>query len=176
MFCVFCGGPAQGTVTLKCETCGRTHYLNSKISGSALVVHHDRYLVVRRASEPEKGKWDLPGGFCEYGEDPRETARRETFEESGLAVEIVRLLGVWMDEYREPDGSHWPTMNLQYEARLVDADRAPTADRLIDEYEVTALRWAPLELPPISMAFPKQQLGALAAFYETRENRRSGEP
>jgi 8-oxo-dGTP diphosphatase len=153
---------------LKCEACGRTHFLNSKISGSALVVHNDDYLVIKRAVEPDAGKWDLPGGFCEYGEDPMETARRETFEESGLEVEIVRLLGVWMDEYSEPDGSRWPTINLQYEARLVDSAKAHVAFHLIDANEVTATRWVPLKLPPIAMAFPKQQLGALAAFHESR--------
>jgi 8-oxo-dGTP diphosphatase len=101
MFCIQCGSPVDGTVVLACAACGRTHYLHAKPSGSALIVDGDRYLVVKRAREPERGRWDLPGGFCEYGEDPADTAVREAFEETGLRVAVAELLGVWMDRYRE---------------------------------------------------------------------------
>lgn len=114
MFCIWCGSPTDGDVALRCTSCGRTHYLNSKISASALTVAGDNYLTVKRAAPPELGKWDLPGGFCEYGEDPADTAARETIEESGIKVAVSRLLGVFMDEYIEPDGRPWPTINLIY--------------------------------------------------------------
>lgn len=76
MFCIWCGSPAEGAVTLRCTSaeCGRTHYLNSKVSASALVVDGDRYLTVRRAVEPEKDKWDLPG-VHELRREPRRHRR-----------------------------------------------------------------------------------------------------
>lgn len=38
--------------------------------------------------------WCLPGGWVEAGERPRDTVVREAFEETGLVVEVVRLVGV----------------------------------------------------------------------------------
>ncbi len=89
--------------------------------------------MVLRAREPERGKWDLPGGFREYGESPDETAPRETEEESGYAIEIVQLLGAWPDEYVELDGSLWPTINLIYQARIAEGSTSTG--------NVTAARW-----------------------------------
>ena len=168
MFCIFCGGAAEGTVTLRCGGCGRTHYLNSKISSSALVVRGGDYLVARRAVEPELGKWDLPGGFCEYGEDPAVTAARETLEETGAEVTIDRLLGVWMEEYVEPDGRPWPTLALVYAARLDDPSAGPAIASPAANDEISELRWVPLASPLADMAFAKQQRGAIAIYVRER--------
>lgn len=163
MFCIWCGSPTDGDVALRCTSCGRTHYLNSKISASALTVAGDTYLTVKRAAPPEVGKWDLPGGFCEYGEDPADTAARETIEESGIKVAVSRLLGVFMDEYIEPNGRPWPTINLIYLATPDNLDGDLTS---VDAQEIAALAWHPLAHPPDNVAFPTQQLGAIAAYLE----------
>ena len=47
-----------------------------------------RLLLVRRANEPGRGLWSLPGGRIEAGETPEEAAAREVFEETGLRVAI----------------------------------------------------------------------------------------
>jgi ADP-ribose pyrophosphatase YjhB (NUDIX family) len=44
-------------------------------------------LVIRRAIEPCLGQLALPGGFVDYDEDWREAARRELWEETGIALE-----------------------------------------------------------------------------------------
>jgi len=49
--------------------------------------------LVKRKFEPYVGDWCLPGGFMEAREEPEESAQREVFEETGLNVEIDRLLG-----------------------------------------------------------------------------------
>ena len=95
-------------------------------------------LLARRAREPDQGKWDLPGGFLEAGEHPLDGLRRELREETGLDVEPLDFVGVWMDVYGE-DGA--PTLNLYWRCR---ADGEPHAADDIDE-----VRWfAPDALPP----------------------------
>lgn len=52
-----------------------------------------RLLLVRRANPPAAGTWSLPGGRVEPGETYPEACRREVQEETGLDVEVGRLVG-----------------------------------------------------------------------------------
>ena len=63
------------------------------LNGSVAVVTDDagRVLLQHRSD----GRWGLPGGLMELGESCEDTARRETREETGLALGGLRLLGVW---------------------------------------------------------------------------------
>lgn len=63
-----------------------------------------RVLLIRRGSEPFEGHWALPGGFVEVGETVEYAAVREAEEETGLNVEILRLVGVYSDPNRDPRG------------------------------------------------------------------------
>lgn len=51
------------------------------------------------AHRNDRDVWNLPGGGLEKGEDPWDTVVREVKEETGLDVEVVKLLGV----YTKPD-------------------------------------------------------------------------
>jgi 8-oxo-dGTP diphosphatase len=97
-----------------------------------------RILLVRRASEPLKGKWSIPGGALEMGETLIAAVQRETLEETGLRVEPLELAGV-IDRII-PDS----TGRIQYHYVLVDylcklisdpADLRPASD-------VDDARWA----------------------------------
>ncbi len=59
------------------------------------VVHdaHGRLLLVRRGTEPARGTWSVPGGRVEAGETDAAATVREVREETGLDVEVGRLLG-----------------------------------------------------------------------------------
>jgi 8-oxo-dGTP diphosphatase len=61
-------------------------------------------VLIRRDSDPFEGQWALPGGFVEVGETVYEAAVREAAEETGLAVEISRLVGVYSEADRDPRG------------------------------------------------------------------------
>ena len=60
------------------------------------------FVMIKRSNEPFKGYWALPGGFVEIGETVEEAARREAREETGLEIEIQKLVGVYSDPSRDP--------------------------------------------------------------------------
>ena len=124
-----------------CPSCGLVEYASSEPTACALVVDGDRLLLVRRAGEPFRGYWDLPGGFLEEGEHPLEALRRELLEETGLEVEPVTMVGIWMDRYG--GGAEAPaTLNLYWTARVLGGELQPADD-------VSDARWFPVdELPP----------------------------
>jgi len=73
-----------------------------KLTVDAVILARDGVILVRRKREPFAGFYALPGGFVEYGEKAEDACVREAFEETGLKVKIVRLLGVYSDPKRDP--------------------------------------------------------------------------
>ncbi|HEX8926712.1 MAG TPA: NUDIX domain-containing protein, partial [Terriglobales bacterium] len=69
-----------------------------------VVVHNGRALLVRRASEPLKGEWSIPGGLVELGEKLIDAVRREVLEETGLIVEPGEVLELFDSIWRDPEG------------------------------------------------------------------------
>jgi ADP-ribose pyrophosphatase YjhB (NUDIX family) len=68
----------------------------------AVVIHEGSVLLVRRA---DNGKWTLPAGILEPGEEPAVAAVREVFEETAVRCAITRLVGVaTTDEAVYPNG------------------------------------------------------------------------
>ena len=64
--------------------------------------HPGRIVLIERRHEPLG--WALPGGFVDVGETIEQAAVREAFEETGLAVTLTALLGVYSDPARDPRG------------------------------------------------------------------------
>ncbi len=136
---------AEGHKRLGCVACGFTLYRNPIPSGNALVVAEGKILLVQRGVEPHKGCWDIPGGFLESREHPEEGARREVREETGLEVEILELLGIFIAGY--PYGSlEDSTMNLYYMARPVGGLLRPGSD-------ASAVGWFKPDAIPDEIAF-----------------------
>ncbi len=98
-FCQVCGQPMTDQIKFGkphrvCPDCGFIHFDDPKVAVVAFVEQDQRVLLVRRAMNPERDRWALPGGFVDYGEDPREATRREVLEETGLDVHVTRLIDV----------------------------------------------------------------------------------
>jgi 8-oxo-dGTP diphosphatase len=68
---------------------------NFRIAVKAFIVDKGKLLIMRRRDDEVHyaGKWDIPGGRLELGEDPVEGLRRETKEETNLDIEILLPIG-----------------------------------------------------------------------------------
>jgi 8-oxo-dGTP diphosphatase len=80
----------------------------------AVVLVGGKVVLVRRAHEPLKGEWNLPGGAVELGETLREACAREVREETGLAVDVGPAIEVFDRIMLDADGG------VQYHFVLVD--------------------------------------------------------
>ncbi|MEM6415675.1 MAG: NUDIX hydrolase [Pseudomonadota bacterium] len=65
------------------------------IGVGAVVFRGNDVLLVKRGKPPFEGQWSIPGGRLEFGETLQSAAKREVFEETGVDVEIVDMLGVF---------------------------------------------------------------------------------
>ena len=70
-------------------------YSNPKVAVGVVVELEGRILLVRRNHDPQYGFWSFPSGFVDAGEVVEEAATREVLEETGVAVRVGALLGVF---------------------------------------------------------------------------------
>jgi 8-oxo-dGTP diphosphatase len=88
----------------------RREYPGAPIAGVGAVIVRSgpdgelQVLLVRRAHEPLKGEWSLPGGAVELGETLQEAIGREVREETGLVIETVDVVEAFDRIARDPDG------------------------------------------------------------------------
>ena len=82
-------------------------------------------LLIRRASDPYEGYWALPGGFVEVGETLEDAAVREAEEETGVKVEVARLVGVYSNPDRDPRGHN---VSCAYLARVLEGEPSAATD------------------------------------------------
>jgi 8-oxo-dGTP diphosphatase len=102
----------------------------------AVVVENDRVLLVRRANEPLKGEWSLPGGAVEVGETLRDAVTREVLEETGLEVDVGPVVEV-LDRIRpDPDG------RVRYHYVLIDYLCRPVGGTLACASDADEVAWA----------------------------------
>jgi len=78
-----------------CPECESVHYAQLKVGAGARIERNAGLLLLKRTREPFKGCWNLPAGYAECDESPRETVVREVHEETGLHVTVEGLVNVY---------------------------------------------------------------------------------
>lgn len=88
---------------------------------SAIVLDGERRKILLH-KRTDNGLWSIPGGALDPGESVTESCVREVREETGLEVEVVRLVGVYSDPHRllvYPDGNRFHLVSIAFEARVL---------------------------------------------------------
>lgn len=155
-FCPRCGSKLkkakqENRQRLVCSSCGFIFYGNAKPTVTAIITDkNNQVLLVKRGVEPKKNFWDLPGGFLEEDEHPKDGLKRELEEELGVKVKIGKMLDIFIDNYQDQADVCF-TLNIYYLVKIVQGDPQPMSD-------IIALRWFEKEAIPFKkLAFNNSQ-------------------
>ena len=98
----------------------------------AIIEQDNTFLFVQETKERHRGKFSLPGGGIEHGETPEEAVVREVQEETGLIVEVDRLLGVFYRYKVEPHDR--PNVAFLYHCQVTGGQVGPSDEHPIVEW------------------------------------------
>jgi len=119
----------------------------------AVILDARRILLVRRGKEPARGLWTFPGGAVELGEPIELAARREVLEETGLEIEVERVLVVIDRIERDAEGL------VRYHYVLVDYLARPVGGSLQAGDDADGVLWADLaDLDRLEMTEPAREI------------------
>lgn len=128
----------------ECPACGFHFYQNPKATVAMLVLNqHNELLMVKRARDPEKDKWDLPGGFVDTNESLEEALIREADEE--LKLELTKDQIRYFNSY--PDRYLFQGVNYHVLSGVFIA-RVPDNVSLEPDDDVSEARYFPLDQIP----------------------------
>ncbi|MBT6276721.1 MAG: NUDIX hydrolase [Chromatiales bacterium] len=122
----------------------------------------DTSILLCRLSSPLRsaGRWTLPGGGLEFGEDPEAGVIREFLEETSLTVRVTNLAGV-DSRLVQFDGKMMHSIRIIYRVEVVGGTLANELDGTTDlcqwwdQHEVNQLPLVDLAQVGLSLAFDK---------------------
>lgn len=107
------------------------------VSVGAVIVDRDHVLLIKRAHEPLKGAWSVPGGVVELGETLTDALAREVREETGLEVEVGPVLEVVDRVQRDADG------RVEYHFVIIDYLCRAVGGRTTSGSDAAEAVWVP---------------------------------
>lgn len=155
-YCPRCG--AQLEVALRfgkprptCPKCSWIFFPDPKVAAAVLIEEDDCVLLVRRAVNPQQGRWTLPAGFIDAGEHPARAAERECLEETGLRVRVTSLLDVLANQ----EHTRGADIIIFYQAVIIAGELVPGDD-------VDRIGFFPRDkLPPLAFSTTEQILSII---------------
>lgn len=123
--------------------------MDIRVAAYAVITDGDRILLAHWNS-PTRPAWTMPGGGIDPGEDPKDAAVREVFEETGFHVELDGILGTDSQVIAAKDRLHGEgpiqALRILYRAHIVGGDLRNEEDGSTDE-----AAWFPLsEVPALT--------------------------
>lgn len=112
-----------------------------------------KVLLVKRANPPGRGKFSIPGGIIELGEDPITAIKREVKEETSIEGEVLGVIGISNIVARDETGKiKWHYVIIDFLMKPTNTEAKPASDALeavwvsIDEALDLNLTWATRKL------------------------------
>ena len=127
-----------------CPSCGR--YKNRRVAVDAIIVQDNTILLIKRAVDPFKDLWALPGGGIDFDQTAVEALRLEVEEEVGLTVVSSDFLNIYTNPARDPK----QVIALAY---IVKTEGKPKAGSDAQE-----CKFFPIDALPQPLAFDHAQI------------------
>lgn len=108
-----------------------------RVAVGAVVSHNNCFLLVKRANEPSRGRWAIPGGKIKLGETLQEAAQREVFEETGVIIQALEPVLTFDLIERNGDGT------VRFHYIIVDLMTQYISGGLIPGGDALEVVWAP---------------------------------
>lgn len=140
---------------LHCSSCDFVLYHNCAGTVAVMLRYQDEVFLTIRNQEPQKGKLDLPGGFCDPNESAEQTCQRELYEELKLQInpEKLSFLATQPNVYRYKN-IDYNTLDIFFEYQM-DMKFQPQ----IEESEIADGVWFRInEIPIDNLAFNSQRI------------------
>jgi 8-oxo-dGTP diphosphatase len=111
-----------------------------RLGCGAAIIADGRVLLVRRLSDPEAGRWGLPGGKVDLYETVIAAVEREIREELGINIKVGKLLCL-VDQIDKLQGEHWF-------APVFLVSRFTGEPKIVEPHKHDGLAWFPLDAMP----------------------------
>ena len=128
-----------------CEGCRKVHFRNPTVGVAVIVMSGKNLLFVRRKGS-YRGKWCIPCGHVEWGEDVRKAAGRELLEETGLAADIGGVYDV-QSNFHDPEQL---TVGIWFLSKITGGELKAGSD-------ASEASFFPVDNPPM-LAFPTDRI------------------
>lgn len=118
----------------------RREYPRAPLIGvGAVAIKDGKILLMKRAFEPGKGKWSIPGGLVEVGETLSDACAREMEEETGIKIHVLELINAY--DMIVPDEAS----KIKYHYVLIDFLVKPIGGTERSSVEVLEMKWVTFE-------------------------------
>ena len=104
---------------------------NPIVGIGAVIVKDNKVLLIKRAGDPGRGLWSIPGGLVELGEKIKDAVCREVKEETGLDVRVGEIADVTEIITRDEEGKvKYHFVIVDFFAEVLRGELKPSSDAL----------------------------------------------